>query len=103
MYAGALDLAKEAKFLSALSHDHIIGIHSEGENVGTLDYFIVIERIQICLSKQIKLWKTKKTLNTYEQLGIRNQAAKYQKQQLDKRLLIMYQVSSGLAYMHKKK
>jgi hypothetical protein len=104
MYHGTIDLAKEAKFLSALSHDHIIGIHSvaDSESVGTVDYFIILERIKICLTKQFKLWEAKVLSIKYARLP-RKKVIENNKRQLDNRLVSMYQVSSGLAYMHEKK
>jgi len=100
-YNGTIDLAKEAKFLSVLSHKHIIGFHSEADNVGTLDYFIIIERLQICLPKQFKLWNDRRVSLQYSGESTKVIAEGSQRL-MDKRLVVMFQVSSGVAYIHQK-
>ena len=102
-YNGAIDLAKEAKFLQALSHEHIIGIHSQSDNPGSEDYFIIIERLEICLSKQIKIvWPQ-------DIIALKNSGKSGDELKnglllmMNERLAIAQQVSSGLAYMHEKK
>lgn len=55
---GAIDLAVEARFLTALSHRNIISLHCVSESSpGNKDFFIVIDRIDRTLGKEIVGWR----------------------------------------------
>ena len=57
MMPGAINLAKEAKWLAVLSHKNVISLHYVGENPGSLEYFLVIDRLKNCLSDLITKWQ----------------------------------------------
>lgn len=57
-HSGAIDLAVEARFLTALSHPNIISLHCvSGSSPGNKDFFIVIDRIDRTLGKEIVGWR----------------------------------------------
>jgi len=58
IHNGAIDLAVEARFLTALSHRNIISLHCVSESSpGNKDFFIVIDRIDRTLGKEIVGWR----------------------------------------------
>lgn len=100
---GALALATEAKLLEKLSHPHIIPMRYLGNNMGDAEFFIIIERIDIDLAQQIRLWKGEEA-----RLGLSKSASKFVKGKkleasLYDRIAIAYQVASALFYLHERK
>ena len=99
---GAVDLTKEAKWLNVLSHKNIISLHGTGNHPGTVDYFLVIERLQSCVRDLIGKWKREhQSLVT---CGLpKEQVKNSSKRMLLKRMEICYEVCAGLSYLHGKK
>jgi len=102
MMHGAVDLAKEAKWLSVLSHKNIISLHCAGENPGSVDYFLVIERLETSLSDVIGKWQTQN--DSLISCGLpRIQVKQSTKRSIGKRISILYEATAGIKYLHEKK
>lgn len=102
MMHGAVDLAKEAKWLSVLSHKNIISLHCAGENPGSVDYFLVIERLQSSLSDAIGRWQTQN--DSLISCGLpRTQVKQSTKRSIGTRISILYEATAGIKYLHEKK
>jgi len=100
-FNGAIDLAKEATFLSALSgHPNIISLHSTAANPGGLDYFIVIERLRGCMTAEFRAWETQRQSISKSKLLSRKQIADGKQCAMDNRLFFLFGVSSGMSYLH---
>jgi serine/threonine protein kinase len=113
---GAIDLAKEARFLLALSHHpNIVSLHSTGEDPGSRDYFIVIEELEITfdilIHKEWKMLYNKKesccshedTGNIIEKKKPRKKLLKDSKRELLKiRLETMLGIASAFEFLHAK-
>jgi len=84
----AKDLALESRFLHKFNHPNIIKLCGEGSNPGSLNFFLVLERIEKTLSHQILQWRH----DEY----IRNQNQTNQMQQLS----ILQDISSAMTYIH---
>lgn len=104
--SGAIDLAVEARFLSSLSHPHIVKFHGTGGEQGSADFFIIVDRVQIILSDVITIWRRHR-----ERLKIncvcRNGAKLNRKERtielqtdFDRRVDIARQIASALQYLH---
>ena len=101
---GALALASEAKLLQKLHHPHIISMHSLGNNMGEKDFFIIIERLDIDLARQIQLWKGEEaTLSLSKSRSSKAAKRKMLKSSLYERIGIACQVVSALFYLHEYK
>lgn len=95
-YNGIIDLAKEARFLSKLSHNHIIQIVSTGGVPGDSDYFLILERLEKSLSEQLLDWQA-------DSVKIRIPSKKAKLEKLTSRLSrfeVGRQIASALAYLH---
>ncbi|KAL9190209.1 hypothetical protein ACHAXT_007420 [Thalassiosira profunda] len=73
--AAAYDISHEAEMLSALDHPNIVKIHgicARGHDAfldGCEGYFLILERLDTTLDKQVSLWaKSRKTLNPAKML-----------------------------------
>jgi len=97
--SGILHLATEAKFLSVLSHKNIINLHGTANNPGGIDYFIVIERLECCLSEQCTAWRKEKDAISNSKLP-RKQIAEKKQRLVEQRLLALLGVAAGLEYLH---
>jgi len=102
--SGAIDLAVEAQLLTSLSHNNIISLEGVGDNPGSKDFFLIIEKLDRTLSNEIKTWKNKQKLLKEGQISCtKNQTLKeMQKAHLDHILVHAYHLSSALAYLHTK-
>ena len=101
---GALALASEAKLLQKLHHPHIISMHSLGNNMGEKDFFIIIERLDIDLARQIQLWKGEEAkLSLSKSRSSKAAKRKMLKSSLYERIGIACQVVSALFYLHEYK
>ena len=87
---GAIDLAREAQFLMALSHPHIVGFNGVGNDPGTSDFFILIEKLNKTLTSEIALWRA--------------QSAYLDKNAMNIKIVdYAHKIASALAYLHGKK
>ena len=98
-FSGIIDLAKEAKFLSVLSHKNIINLHGTANNPGGIDYFIVIERLECCLSERCTDWLKEKEATSNSKLP-RKKIAEKKQRLVEQRLLALLGVAAGLEYLH---
>ena len=93
---GVIDLAMEVKFLSILRHRNIIKMRAMS-NVGTCtrDFFIILDRLDLTLGEQVKLWK--KELPS----GFGSKARQRKEEFFCERLIVGYDICSALSYLHK--
>jgi serine/threonine protein kinase len=102
---GAIDLAVEAQFLTSLSHKNIVNLEGVGDNPGSKEFFIIVEKLDRTLTTEITAWKRQ---HRYIKEGNiprpRNKSVKDMiNAQLDSILVHAYDLSSALAYLHTKK
>ena len=87
---GAIDLAREAQFLMALSHPNIVSFNGLGDAPGTSGFFILIEKLNKTLTSEILLWKA--------------QSAYLDKIAMNLKIVgYAHKIASALAYLHSKK
>lgn len=87
---GAIDLAREAQFLMALSHPNIVGFNGVGNDPGTSGFFILIEKLNKTLTSEIALWRV--------------QSAYLDKNAMNIKIVDYgHKIASALAYLHSKK
>ena len=97
-YNGIIDLAKEARFLSKLSHPNIIQIVSTGGTQGDVNFYLILERMDKSLGLQILDWQADSikirfpTKKSKEAWRIRRL----------KRVEVARQVSSAMAFLHER-
>jgi serine/threonine protein kinase len=115
-FVGAIDLAKEARFLLALSHHpNIVSLHYTGKDPGSRDYFIVIEELEttfdILIHKEWKILYDKKgscrshenTGNCIEKKKPRKKVLEDSRRELLKiRLETMLGIASAFEFLHAK-
>jgi serine/threonine protein kinase len=97
----SLDLAKEARFLGSLSHPNIIKLRGTISDPGHHDFALILDRMVLTLDKAIIQWKKeskkrKFTLNIAKMLG-GTKALEL------KRLLVLFDISRAVKYLHSKK
>jgi hypothetical protein len=102
MMHGAVDLAKEAKWLSVLSHRNIISLHCAGETPGSVNYFLVIERLEYTLSDAIGRWQRQNDSLFFCGLP-RTQVKQSIQRSIGTRISILYEATAGIKYIHEKK
>jgi serine/threonine protein kinase len=99
---GIVDMAMEAKFLSALDHPNIIGL----TGVSTQDpysdgYFLVLEKLDETLSRKIKTW-----MNIDRQCqgitGVFTGSKRKEEDLYRDRIEAAYDIAAGAAYLHEK-
>lgn len=109
--SGIIDLMVEAQFLSTLSHPNIITLRGYGGDFGTMGFFIVMDRVDRTLGRAIELWRTQKEIQKREgieqygnrqfsSLRRRGRNVQLQRDGLDHRIAIAYQLASALDYLH---
>jgi serine/threonine protein kinase len=101
MLGATLDLAKEAKFLASLNHPNIIKMRGTMGKPGHTDFAIVLDRMVTTLDKTIDQWKRELKSRKYT-LNIARTLRDGRALEL-KRLLVMYDISSAVQYLHRNK
>ena len=114
----AIDLAKEARFLMALSkHPNIVSLRSTGERPSSRDYFIVIEKLETTFDTIIhQEWKTLKRVGYFavkqratnngknDKLKSKTELLKESNRDLLKiHLEVMLEISSAFEFLHENK
>lgn len=95
---GVIDLAMEVKFLSVLRHPHIIKMRAMADvHHCSDDFFILLDHLDMTLSKKVATWK--KNLPSGFGSGVR----KKKEEQFCERLMVGYDLCSGVAHMHNNK
>jgi len=94
-----LDLAIEAKFLSVLSHPHIIKLRACA-NVSPLheSYFVILDRLYNTLDKEVFIWKKK--MNDNSMLKMFDRKGSRKKKLLVTRLIVAYDIVSAMIMLH---
>jgi serine/threonine protein kinase len=104
---GIMDLAVEAQFLQTLSHPNIVSLHGVGDQPGSKDFFIMIERIDRTLGHELDSWfLCKQRMKDRVVNGGRQKREEYKlKSQrfMERRVAVAYQLTSALKYLHSKK
>eukprot|EP00565_Helicotheca_tamesis_P007391 CAMPEP_0185726520 /NCGR_PEP_ID=MMETSP1171-20130828/2484_1 /TAXON_ID=374046 /ORGANISM="Helicotheca tamensis, Strain CCMP826" /LENGTH=398 /DNA_ID=CAMNT_0028394897 /DNA_START=33 /DNA_END=1230 /DNA_ORIENTATION=+ len=96
---GSLDLAMEANFLSNLMHPNLIKVRgaSVTAELGTKDYFVVMDRLYDTLENRMEDWK-KKARKLSGPTAMMKKEAK--KEFLIERLHVAFELSAALSYIH---
>jgi len=102
LVVGAKDLVMEAHFLSALQHENIIqlrgwsapGIEGFAEAGRADGFFLILERLNYTLGKQISFWREE----AKAQKGLLKGRSSKQSMQL--RLRVALQVANAVRYLH---
>jgi hypothetical protein len=93
-----VDMALEAKFLSAVRHPNIIKMRAmEVGNPCQSEYFIVLDRLYDTLNDRITKWQ-KKDNNGFAKLF--DFQKKKEKHFLAQRLTVAYDIASAIEYLH---
>jgi len=91
----AADLYKEAAFLAALHHPHIVGIHatclSTDSNAALPTNFLVLDRLTETLEHKMEEWRAR---------DLRNSGNKMRKQMLYQRIQVCLELAQTLQYLH---
>jgi len=99
VFNGALDLAREAMFLSAISHPNIIILHSTAQTPGR-GYFLVIEQLDTTLTDAFDVWKIQQD-SSLDKLKLRRAKRKAQKvAMMINRAETILGLASALSYLH---
>ena len=98
----AIDLAREAQFLSGLSHPNIIKIRGTSNVPGHPKYCLILDRLYDTLEVQMLIWKEQVKRYQGKFKGLIGK----KKEELSKlwiaRLLAAYDLSHAMSYLHKK-
>lgn len=98
-----VDLAVEAKFLSALDHHNIIGIVGvSSTGPCTKDYFLILDRLNLTLGGKIKEWEDRQRLSS-GLTGCLMGGARKQQDLYRERIEASYDVANALYFLHSKK
>ena len=107
---GSLHLAKEARFLEGLRHPNITAIYSKGEMPGSVNFFIVQEKLHICLEKCFRQWNNQNAVmnrnaSTVTSLrkGGRRGRSQIKNVIFNERIDVLIGVASALEFLHRNK
>lgn len=103
--SGSIDLVVEAQLLSSLCHRNIVSLEGIGENPGSKGFFIIIERLERTLTKEMKAWKNKVDLikkGCIQSFDKSTTTKDMLQKQLDNRMEYANDLSSALKYLHDK-
>mmetsp|Transcript_14376 Transcript_14376/g.26940 ORF Transcript_14376/g.26940 Transcript_14376/m.26940 type:complete len:489 (+) Transcript_14376:270-1736(+) len=94
-----VDMAIEAKFLTAVKHPNIIKMRAVSENFISCgaDSFILLDRLYQTLTDKIAFWKDKDENGFVKLFDFRG---KKQKAFLSERLAVSFDIASALEYLH---
>ena len=95
---GVIDLAMEVKFLSVLRHPHIIKMRAMADvNSCSKQFFILLDRLNITLTKQFTIWKKEAPT------GFGPGAKRKKEDFLCERLMVGHDICSALGHLHENK
>lgn len=98
---GAIDLAIEAKFLSILSHRNIVSLHCVSESSpGNKDFFIVIERIERTIGKEITAWRRAEQRLTESKNSTTKGTRRHLQSVFCERVVVAVEITHALQYIH---
>ena len=101
---GIMCLSAEAKLLQKIKHPNVIALHSIGGNEDSdLGFFLVIERIDIDISRQILLWNEDEARMKLSKSMSRDEKQAALESALYDRIEIANQVALALFYLHEQK
>lgn len=98
---GTIDLAIESRFLSAMSHPHLIKMRAVA-NVDPFheDYFIILDRLYDTLETMASKWKSKEKKTKGLRGSIFNGKSKAVSIRTEK-MIAIHDISSAMLFMHK--
>lgn len=100
---GTVDIAMEAKFLSALDHPNIIrltGVSAQGP-YSSEGYFLMLEKLNETLSRKIKTW-TNVDRQCKGITGVFTGSKRKEEDLYRDRIEAAYDIAAGAAYLHEK-
>ena len=102
--SGAIDLAVEAQFLASLSHRNIVQLGGIGDDPGSKDFFLMVERLETTLSSEITLWKREQqTINANRLNDSRSRIQDSLQNHLLNRMKHAHDLASAMSYLHEKR
>ena len=102
--SGAIDLAVEAQFLASLSHRNIVQLGGIGDDPGSKDFFLMVERLETTLSSEITLWKhEQQTINANRLNDSRSRIQDSLQNHLLNRMKHAHDLASAMSYLHEKR
>jgi len=96
----AIDLAREGEFLATLNHPNIIKIRATIEVPGHPKFSLVLDRLAETLDARIDRWRLEKKQSKGKFMGIIGKKKKELKKLWLDRLLVGYDLSGALEYLH---
>lgn len=101
--AGVIDLAVETKFLTIIRHPNIIKMRAVSTTSPfSLGYFIVLDRLYDTLTDRMKAWKDQKS-NLSGFSRVRDLKGAKKKELWVERLMVAYELTGALKYLHDNK
>ncbi|GFH58653.1 hypothetical protein CTEN210_15129 [Chaetoceros tenuissimus] len=100
IHNATVDLVVEAQFLTSLSHQHIVSLEGVGDDPGSKDFFIILEKLDRTLANEIFAWK--KEASVLKKIHCRDERKLSIKRRRDKHIEYARDLSSALAYLHDK-
>lgn len=98
----AIDLAREAQFLSGLSHPNIIKIRGTSNVPGHPKYCLILDRLYDTLEVQMLIWKEQVKRYQGKFKGLIGKKTEELSKLWIARLLAAYDLSHAMSYLHKK-
>ena len=101
IHNATVDLVVEAQFLTSLSHQHIVSLEGVGDEPGSKNFFIILEKLDRTLANEIFTWK--KEAGILKKIHCRDERKLSLQRKRDKHIEYARDLSSALAYLHEKK
>lgn len=96
---GSIDIAIEAKFLSALSHSNVIKIRGIGGLSGHSNFFILLDRLNDTLGERCEKWK--KSEKKFEGFMGINKKKSDLRLLFGERLMALFDICRAMSYLHR--
>jgi len=95
LFRGVVDLALEARFLSALRHPNILSLRgAAATDPYNGNFFLILDRLYEILTTKLKSWKKQQPGKLLDRSGKKRKALYVERCQ------VAYDVSCALKYMH---
>jgi len=97
---GALDLAGEAMFLSSIAHPNIVRLRGTVGIPGGPNFTVIMDLLFETLGEKVEEWKKE---GQRKFLGLRLKRAGGSKEQVPERVMVAYDISRALRFLHEQK